>query len=85
MAREVAIAIASSTATKDDVQWLWILINRECAMMEQIVEKLENNDADEHLINAAGALEAIFLDLHGALEERLIELGGFPETEAGLS
>lgn len=74
LAREVALFVASTAATKDDIRGLWNLVDRECAMMEDIVEKLKTGDADEHLINAAGALENIFLDLHVTLEERLVEL-----------
>jgi len=74
LAREVALFVASTAATKDNIRRLWNLVDRECAMMEDIVEKLKTGDADEHLINAAGALENIFLDLHVTLEERLVEL-----------
>ena len=45
-------------------------------MIEDIVEKLHDADADVHLINAAEALEDIFLDIHVALGEKLVELGG---------
>ena len=76
LAREVPLVLTSSTATKDDIQRLWDLVDRERLMIEDIVEKLHDADADVHLINAAEALEDIVLDIHVALGEKLVELGG---------
>lgn len=76
LATEIPAAIADTSLTIDQAQRLWEATGKLCDQATELIENMEDDGADETLIEPAEALEDILLRLHEAVGNRLIDLGG---------
>lgn len=68
--------LAKDDLTKDQAQQMWDKLEELADAAEQLTEMMEDHNLEESFIEAGEALQDMFLDMHSAVGERLVKLGG---------
>lgn len=74
MATEVPKVLGNPDLTTEQANQLFNSINKHCLDVERLIDEMEDEDADEAMLDAAESLDDMWATIAEAVAEKLIEL-----------